>query len=236
MGEKGKLYLIPCLLFPETEQQVLPSFNSGIIKGLSHFLVENERSARRFISGLNLGLKIEELRFYRLDKDTQSIDIEAVIQLIMGGNDVGVISEAGCPGVADPGALAVSMAHKNDIEVIPLIGPSAILLSLMASGFNGQSFVFHGYLPIEKNERVLWLKKLEKEAISKHQTQLFIETPYRNEALFTDIVAFCQPNTQLCVACDITSPNQFIKTTTIAKWKKEKPDLSKRPTVFLLWG
>lgn len=230
----GKLYLIPSLLFPETEKQVLPNYNHEVILATKHFLVENERTARRFISGLHLGLKIEDLHFYRLDKDTQTSDIEHVFQLIEKGENIGVISEAGCPGVADPGSLAVALAHQKDIDVVPLVGPSSILLSLMASGFNGQSFVFHGYLPIEKNERVLMIKKLEKEAVSKKQTQIFIETPYRNSSIFADLLIFCQPNTLLCVACDITSPEQFIKTLPISKWKKMNPDLNKRPTVFLL--
>ncbi len=236
MLTKGKLYLIPSLLFPNTEDRALPAYNSEVIKNIKYFLVENERTARRFISALHLGLTIEELQFFRLDKDTKADEIEPVFRFLVQGQDVGVISEAGCPGIADPGALAVTLAHKKEIEVVPLVGPSSIVLALMAAGFSGQSFVFHGYLPIEKNERQLTLKRLEKDAVSKHQSQIFIETPYRNTSLFADIVAVCQASTQLCVACDITAPTQYIKTKSIIGWKKSIPDLNKKPTVFLLFG
>jgi len=236
MQNKGKLYLIPSLLWPETEAQTLPIYNLEVIKNIKCFLAENERSARRFISALRLGIKIEALRFHSLDKDTKAEELAEVFKLLAAGTDVGVISEAGCPGVADPGALAVALAHHNDIEVLPLVGPSSILMALMASGFSGQSFVFHGYLPIEKNERQLAIKRLEKEAVSKHQTQIFIETPYRNTALFADIIACCSPHTQVCVACDITAPRHFIKTKNVSQWKKAIPDLHKKPTVFLIYA
>ncbi len=235
MAAPGKLYLIPSLLFPETAFETLPVHISEIIRQTNIFLVENERSARRFISSLDLKINIENLRLFRLDKDTLPVDIQPVIDLILKGENVGVISEAGCPGVADPGSLAVHLAHQNDITVIPLVGPSSILLALMASGFNGQSFVFHGYLPIERAERQMTLKRIEQEATSKRQTQIFIETPYRNASLFADILQICQPDTQLCVACDITAPDQYLKTMTLSKWKKATPDLNKRPTVFLIF-
>ena len=232
----GKLYLIPSLLFSETYQQVIPPYNVEVIKSLQLFFVENERSARRFISGLKAGVNIEGLRLIVLDKDTLPETIKPVIKEIAAGLNAGVISEAGCPGVADPGALAVGLAHQAGVEVIPLVGPSSILMALMASGMNGQSFAFHGYLPIEKHDRVKAIHKLETESRVKNQTQIFIETPYRNNSLIQDLLNNCQKNTLLCVAADITGPGQFIKTAGIAKWKTEIPDLNKRPAIFLLQG
>jgi len=174
------------------------------------------------------------LIFHKLDKDTSPEEVAELFSSIPKGEDIGVISEAGCPGIADPGALAVAYAHKNNIEVVPLVGPSSILLALMASGFNGQSFAFHGYLPIEKDLRTAAIKTLEKEALSKRQTQVFMETPYRNNKLLEDILKTCQPETKLCIAADLTSPKQFVKTKKIREWKEQLPDLNKRPTIFVL--
>lgn len=232
---QGKLYLIPSPLSPETEALVLPAIIKERIQSVNYFLVENERTARRFISALKTEKDISLINFTLLDKDTTAESLDVIFKLLKEGTDVGVISEAGCPGVADPGALAVEMAHKHHIEVVPLVGPSSILLALMGSGFSGQSFTFHGYLPIDKPERIKSIKQLERDAQSKTQTQIFIETPYRNNAMLADILANCQPKTRICIASDLTSPAQFLKTQTIQEWKNKIPDLNKKPTVFLLF-
>ena len=232
--KSGRLYLIPTLLAPDTHMEVLPAIIPEKIKEIKHYLAENERTARRFISSLKLGVVIEELSIKLLDKDSQKTDIEPCIKLILQGNDVGVISEAGCPGIADPGALAVALAHTNGIEVVPLVGPNSILLALMGSGMSGQSFVFHGYLPIEKTERIKSIKLLERDAQTKKQTQIFIETPYRNNSLLTDILSNCNGNTLLCIAADLTAPTQYIKTLKVQDWKSITLDLNKKPTVFLM--
>jgi 16S rRNA (cytidine1402-2'-O)-methyltransferase len=237
MFVKGKLYLIPSLLFPQTGQKVLPPFVPACIKNITHFLVENERSARRFISSLGQEIVIENLNFTILDKDTKAESLKSSFDLLKQGIDFGVISEAGCPGIADPGSLAVHLAHLNEIEVVPLVGPSSILLALMGSGFSGQKFTFLGYLPIEKTERQKAIKNLENEAKSKLQTQIFIETPYRNNQLIADILQICQPQTQLCIASEITSPQQFLHTKSIQSWRKAilNLDFNKKPTVFLIF-
>jgi len=230
-----KLYLIPTPLAPETALAVLPAEVPDVINQLDVFFVENVRTARRFISELKLGKVIDTLTFHQLDKDTPEANTLAQLkQLLKEGKDVGVLSEAGCPGVADPGAVAVKLAHQLGIEVVPLVGPSSLLLALMASGMSGQSFVFHGYLPIDRAQRSKALKQVEKEAITRHQTQLFIETPYRNNQLLADMLVNCQPTTRLCIACELTSPNGFVKTLTIKDWKTQTLDLHKKPTVFLL--
>lgn len=232
--KKGKLYLIPSELAPNTNLNVLPTHIIEIVSDLTFYLVENERTTRRFISSLKLGIDIDKLHFTILDKDTMEDTVKPVLKLIIQGNNVGVVSEAGCPGIADPGALAVRLAHKMSIEVVALVGPCSILLALMSSGFSGQSFVFHGYLPIEKTERVNAIKQLEKDANGKKQTQIFIETPFRNNAMYAAILSSCNPNTLLCIACDLTAATQFAKTHTIFEWKKQIIDLNKRPTVFLI--
>jgi 16S rRNA (cytidine1402-2'-O)-methyltransferase len=232
--KSGKLFLIPTLLAPETQHQVLPPYISDIVKDISLYFVENERTARRFISALKTGVVIENLQLMVLDKDTKKEMIVPFFDNILAGKNIGVISEAGCPGVADPGSVAVALAHEKNIEVVPLVGPSSILLGLMASGFNGQSFVFHGYLPIEKNERIQKLKELERAARQKNQTQIFIETPYRNQMVFVDIIEQCQGDVKLCVACEITSKQQFIKTMKVREWVKIPIDLHKKPTIFLI--
>lgn len=233
---KGKLFLLPCLLADDTHSKVLPVENAKVIKELTYFFVENIRSARRFISSLKLGIDIEQLQFFVLDKDSSVADLRTGFDLIESGISIGVLSEAGCPGIADPGSLAVDLAHKTEIEVVPMVGPSSILLALMASGFSGQSFEFHGYLPIEKVERIKALKMLEKESIQKNKTQIFIETPYRNMVLIQDVVENLHPNTLFCIASDITAENQFIKTQNVINWKKNIPELNKKPTVFLIWA
>ncbi|GAB4037317.1 SAM-dependent methyltransferase [Spirosoma gilvum] len=229
------LYLIPTLLADDTAHMVLPATIREVVEKTDAYFVENARSARRFISGLKTGRVIDETLFFELTKDTPPADTRRQIQeLTERKRNAGVLSEAGCPGVADPGAVVVGMAHTLGWRVEPLVGPSSILLALMASGMSGQSFVFHGYLPIDRQDRARALRHLEKEAQLRQQTQIFMETPYRNDALFADIVATCQANTRLCVACNLTAPDAFVRTLTIREWKSKVPDLRKKPTVFLL--
>ncbi|AQG78252.1 SAM-dependent methyltransferase [Spirosoma montaniterrae] len=229
------LYLIPTLLADDTADQVLPPHIRGIIEQTDTYFAENIRSARRFITGLKTGRIIDDTTFFELSKDTPPTDTRRQIQELMEHKrNAGVLSEAGCPGVADPGAVVVGMAHALGWRVEPLVGPSSILLALMASGMSGQSFVFHGYLPIEKQDRARAIRFLEKEAQQRSQTQIFMETPYRNDALLADVLANCGGNTRLCVACNLTAPDAFVRTLTIREWKTQIPDLRKKPTVFLL--
>lgn len=201
---------------------------------LLHFVAENEKAARALIKNLQLAAPQSELHFVLLNQHTSLEDKQTLLNDTLQGHDMGLISDAGLPCVADPGAEAVALAHQLGIEVVPLHGPSSLLLALMASGFNGQSFAFVGYLPIEKAERVKRIKELEKEALTKKQTQLFIETPYRNNSLLEDLLKNLQPDTQLCVAANLTQPNQFIRSTTVQNWKTNLPDLHKQPAVFVL--
>lgn len=229
------LYLIPTSLGETSFDQILPAYNAGVITAIKFFIVENIRTARRFIKKCNPQINIDELTFFELNQHTSPEQIINFIQPLYDGNDVGVISEAGCPAIADPGADVVALAQAKQFRVIPLTGPSSILLALMASGFNGQSFAFAGYLPIQPNERVKTLKKLENRVYSENQSQLFIETPYRNMKMFEDIISVCQPDTKLCVAADITLASEFIRTKKIKEWKKQAPDLNKRPCIFILY-
>lgn len=229
------LYLIPCNLAENTVDVVLSPQINEVVKNTKHFFAENIKTARRFISSLKLGIEIDSLTFYEVSKNTPYSEISGYFTEV-GDNDIGVISEAGCPGVADPGSLAVAYAHKNNIRVVPLVGPSSILLALMASGFNGQQFVFHGYLPIEKPSRNKMIKQLETDAKNKNQTQIFMETPYRNDQLLADILSTCNDNTLLCVAANITSSSESIKTLLVKDWKKSIPSLNKIPTIFLIYS
>ena len=229
------LYLIPTLLADDTAEQVLPPHVRDVLEKTDAYFVENVRSARRFITGLKTKRVIDETTFFDLDKDTPPADTRRQIQeLTERKRNAGILSEAGCPGVADPGAVVVGMAHSLGWRVEPLVGPSSILLALMASGMSGQSFVFHGYLPIDRPDRARAIRHLEKEAQQRQQTQIFMETPYRNDALFADVLANCQANTRLCVACNLTAPDALVRTLTIREWKSQVPDLRKKPTVFLL--
>ena len=230
----GKLYLLPTGLSPESGKLELGIRILDTYRQLKHYLVEDIRSARRFISSLKLGLTIEELEFETLNKSTKFEELQDLFDPVFSGYDLGLMSEAGCPGIADPGALAVDFAHSFGIQVIPMTGPSSILMALMASGFNGQSFAFLGYLPIEKVGKLKKIKEIERVSFSQKQTQIFIETPYRNQAMFIDLVRTCKPTTRLTIACDITAPSEFIQTKTIEKWKSVKMDIKKRPTVFLI--
>lgn len=232
---KTALYLIPVLLGDTTVEKVLPSYNKEVILGIRHFIVEDVRSARRFLKKVSQNINIDELQFYPLNKHTSPQDVSGYLKPLEEGNPMGVISEAGCPAVADPGADVVAIAQRKGLPVVPLVGPSSIILSVMASGFNGQSFAFNGYLPIEPTERAKKLKALEQRAMNEHQTQLFIETPYRNNKMVEDIIKSCRPQTKLCIAANITCEDEFIKTKTLKDWKGHVPDLSKIPCIFLIF-
>ncbi|WP_279165581.1 SAM-dependent methyltransferase [Phocaeicola coprophilus] len=230
------LYLLPVTLGDTAIDKVLPAYNAGVIREIKHFIVEDVRSARRFLKKVDREIDIDTLSFYPLNKHTSPEDISGYLNPLAEGHSMGVISEAGCPAVADPGADVVAIAQRRNLKVVPLVGPSSIILSVMASGFNGQSFAFHGYLPIEPNERSKRLKELEGRIYSEHQTQLFIETPYRNHKMLDDILKACRPQTKLCIAANITCEGEYIKTRTVKEWKGTAlPDLSKIPCIFLLY-
>lgn len=230
------LYLIPVTLGDTAIEAVLPAANKEVIVGIRHFIVEDVRSARRFLKKVERTIDIDSLTFYELNKHTPAEAISGYLTALQQGQPMGVISEAGCPAVADPGADVVAIAQRKGLRVIPLVGPSSIILSVMASGFNGQSFAFNGYLPIEPAERVKRLKQLEQRIYTEHQTQLFIETPYRNHKLLDDILQHCRPQTRLCIAANITCPGEYIRTRTIQAWKQQPPiDLNKIPCIFLLY-
>ena len=231
---KGKLFMIPTVLAENTAHWVISPQVKEVIANTKIFLVENPRSARRYISSLKLGITIEELQFEVLDKDTPPEQVSRLMMPLLNGADIGVISEAGCPGIADPGALAVAYAHQKGIQVVPISGPSSMFLALMGSGFSGQSFAFHGYLPIDKKERAVALKKLEQESVREKRAQLFMETPFRNNQLLADALAFLSPQTKLCIAKNLTAADELIQTKTIADWKNHPIDLHKVPTVFIL--
>ncbi|TGD56814.1 SAM-dependent methyltransferase [Flavobacterium humi] len=230
----GKLYLIPTTLGEMNPEDVLPATIKRSIEFIDDYIVENEKTARRFIKSVCPEKKQPELKISVLNKHTQTQEHLEFIKPLLEGKNVGLMSEAGCPGVADPGAVIVKLAHEKGIQVVPLVGPSSILLAVMASGMNGQSFAFNGYLPIDKSEKKQALKGLEKLSFDKNQSQLFIETPYRNNKLLEDMLQILQPNTSLCIACDITLPTEYIKTMTVSLWKKQKVDLHNRPTLFIL--
>lgn len=232
----GKLYLIPTpIAETDNPMDTLPELNKLIVDGLSYFVVENLRTARRFISSLKLSKVIDDLTLVELSEHTPAQDVEAMIAPLLRGESCGVMSEAGVPGVADPGADIVAIAHRHNIEVIPLVGPSSIILSLMASGMNGQSFCFNGYLPIKGDDKLRKIKELERLAKSKNQTQIFIEAPYRADKLFTDLIKELSPDTLLCVASNITAKCQYIKTKSVSVWRKsEVPNIKKVPTIFLV--
>ena len=229
------LYLIPVTLGDTTIEKVLPSYNKEIILGIKHFIVEDVRSARRFLKKVERSINIDELTFCTLNKHTSPEEISGYLKPLLRGESMGVISEAGCPAVADPGADVVAIAQRKNLKVVPLVGPSSIILSVMGSGFNGQSFAFHGYLPIEPTERIKRIKVLEQRIYTENQTQLFIETPYRNNKMMEDIVKNCRPQTKLCIAANITCEDEFIKTKTVKEWQGKLPDLSKIPCIFLIY-
>jgi 16S rRNA (cytidine1402-2'-O)-methyltransferase len=235
-SQMGKLFLVPTVLAEDTAETVISPQVKEVIKNTRYFLVENVRTARRFISSLKLGLSIEDLHFEVLDKKTKGQELERIIKPVFEGNDIGIMSEAGCPGIADPGSLAVAFAHEKGIQVVPLSGPSSMFLVLMGSGFNGQSFAFLGYLPIDKKERIQAIKTLESESLRTKRTQIFMETPFRNNHLLEDLINTLHPATKLCIGKNLTGSDEYIKTKTIQSWKKEKLDLHKIPVVFALYA
>ena len=231
--EKGKIYMIPTTLGDSTIDAVIPKDVQQIIIGTKYFIVENIKTTRRFLKKVERGIDIDELQFFVLNKHTSSVELESFLNPALEGNNMGVISEAGCPGIADPGSDIVSIAHSKNIKVVPLIGPSSSLLALIASGMNGQNFCFNGYLPKERNLRIKKIKELERQAII-GITQIFMETPFRNNNLMEDLLKQCSPNTTLCLAADISLENEFIQSKKIIDWKKHAPNLNKRPCMFLI--
>lgn len=230
------LYLIPVTLGDTPVSQVLPSYNHDVIMAIRHFIVEEVRSARRFLKKVDADIDIDQLTFYPMGKHASTEQFSQYLQPLRDGMPMGVISEAGCPAVADPGADVVAIAQREGLRVVPLVGPSSIILAVMASGFNGQSFAFHGYLPMDADERVRRLRQLEQRVYAEHQTQLFIETPYRNAKLFAELLKVCKPQTRLCIAAGITCAEEYIHTHSVQQWKSIRlPDLSKVPAIFLMY-
>ena len=234
MSNKGTLYLIPAPLGDYDPSEVIPAPVLERLRQLSVFVVEETRTARRYLSRAGLKGHIESLTFHELNEHTPPERVEALASLFEDGGDVGLISEAGLPAVADPGAALVALCHRRGIRVVPFVGPSSLMLALMASGLNGQSFAFQGYLPAKTDERRIAIKTIEKLSAAHRQTQIFIETPYRNDAMMEDLLRICAPGTRLCVAADITTPDETILTRTVAQWRKEPITIGKRPCVFLI--
>jgi 16S rRNA (cytidine1402-2'-O)-methyltransferase len=231
----GTLYLIPVPLADEATAKSFTPYLVDTINGIKEYIVENEKTARKFLKEAGLKTPQSELIIHDYSKHNRELGTADLFKGLQTGASVGLMSEAGCPGIADPGAEIVEKAHRMGIKVVPLVGPSSILLALMASGFNGQSFAFNGYLPIDKVLRSKKIKELENLAEKNDQTQLFIETPFRNNPLLEEILKTAHPKTRLCIACDLTSATEFVQTKTIAEWQKKVPELHKRPTVFLLF-
>jgi 16S rRNA (cytidine1402-2'-O)-methyltransferase len=234
MDHKGNLYLIPTRLGDNPPLEVLPISIKKAIENIEYYIVENEKTARRFIKRISPNKSQSSLKINVLNKYTTEAERNTYLNVCLEGISVGLLSEAGCPAIADPGSDIVGLAHQMDIRVVPLVGPSSILLALMASGMNGQGFSFNGYLPIDIKERKSKLKQLERLSFEDKQAQIFIETPYRNMKMLQDITSTLQPTTRLCVACDITLPTEFIKTKSVKDWKNSKEDLHKRPAIFII--
>lgn len=230
----GKLYLIPSPIGDYSPEEVLPAPVLERLRSINTYVVEESRTARRFLSAAGLKGSVSSLVLHELNEHTDPAEVSAMLSLFENGNDVGLISEAGLPAVADPGALLVALCHGNDIEVVPYTGPSSLMLALMGSGLDGQSFAFRGYVPAKSDERKKALKELEKDSAHLGQTQIFIETPYRNDSLLADILSVCRPSTRLCIAAGLTTENAFLRTRTVARWKKDVPQIGKRPCVFLI--
>ncbi|MBP1840236.1 SAM-dependent methyltransferase [Formosa algae] len=230
----GKLYLIPTTLGDNEPLEVLPISVKTIIENTTVFIVENEKTARRFIKRISPDTVQSDLKMFHLNKFTESSDLPSFLEPCLAGTNVGLLSEAGCPSVADPGSDVVKIAHEQGVQVVPLVGPSSILLALMSSGMNGQGFSFNGYLPIDKSERKQELKRLERLSFDHNQSQIFIETPYRNNKMLEDLSNTLGKNTMVCVACDITLPTEFIKTKPASEWSKNTEDLHKRPSIFII--
>lgn len=232
--QKGTLYLIPVPLAEEVAHKTFTPYLVDTINQIDTYIVENSKTARRFLKEAGLKTPQKDLIVHDYGKHNRN-DLGQFFTELTAGKDVGLMSEAGCPGIADPGADIVAEAHKRGIKVVPLVGPSSILLALMASGFNGQSFAFWGYLPIDKEQRTKRIKDLDLSASRYKQTQIFIETPFRNNQLFEEVLKSCKPNTQVCLACNLTGEDEFIKTQSVYNWRKEEIDLHKKPTIFLLY-
>lgn len=232
--KKGTLYLIPATLGPGPVEAVIPAGVLDISRRLVHFIAENERTARRYLKSAGTTVPLDDLQFGILNKHTRPEEIPTMCKPLLVGTDMGLISEAGLPGIADPGAAVVAWCHQNAVHVVPCTGPSSIVLALIASGFNGQEFTFRGYLPIEKRDRHQVLRIMEREVAGGGPSQIFMETPFRNEKLLEQILENCNPATEVCIACDITLDTAFIKTATVAHWKKQKPNLRKRPCIFII--
>ena len=231
---KGKLYLIPSPLGDNDPAEVIPATTLALLQGIDCYVVEEVRTARRYLSRAGLKGRIQDLEFHELNEHTSQEEVEKLAALFNDGRNVGLISEAGLPAVADPGAALVALCHRCGIEVVPQVGPSSLMLSLMASGLNGQSFAFCGYLPAKTEERRSAIKAIEKTSHSLRQTQIFIETPYRNDSMLSDLLQSCRPSTRICVAANITMPDAYIRTKTVSEWKKENLIIGKRPCVFLM--
>ncbi|MDR1345487.1 MAG: SAM-dependent methyltransferase [Bacteroidales bacterium] len=230
----GKLYLIPSPLGENSFSHIFPVFNSQIINEIDVYIVEELRTARRFLKRLGIQKPIDSLTFHLLNEHIQGVDLNLYLESCLQGKNTGLISEAGVPCVADPGSIVVAKAHQLDIEVVPLVGPNSILLALMASGFNGQNFAFNGYLPIEQDKREARIRSLEACMLKTGQTQIFIETPYRNNHLLDSLLRVCDSATRLCIAANVATESQKIKAQSISKWRKTCPDLHKQPAIFLL--
>ena len=233
--KKGKLFLIPTLLADGRVDSVLPEGTLSVIRGLAYFIVEEIRTARRFLIKAGITRTIDELTFLVFNEHSATTDLNEYLEFARSGHDIGLLSEAGVPCVADPGSRIVTAAHELAIRVVPLTGPSSILLALMASGFNGQNFAFSGYLPTDKLLRIKKIKELEKLILEKDQTQIFIETPYRNLQLFEALISVCRPDTLLCIAADISGDSEFIRSQTVATWKNQRPNIHKKPAIFFLY-
>ena len=236
MNNNARLYLFPVPLSDNPVTEVLPAHNIELIKSVKYFIVENLRSARRFLKQCDRTIDIDSLTFFTLNEHTDASELTSMLAPMEAGNDVGIISEAGCPAVADPGADIVAIAQQRGYTVVPLVGPSSILMGVMASGFNGQSFAFNGYLPIDQSARAARLKELERRIVREHQTQIFIETPYRNNRLIAELCRSLPGNMRLCVASDITGARQSIVTLPLSKWAKREYNYDKTPTIFLLYS
>jgi len=233
--DKGKLILIPNLLGDGLVEDVLPAGLGPIVSNIKHFVVEDLRTARRFLKKLDRDTDIDSLSFNLLNEHTRPEEIHSLLKPMLDGLDLGLMSEAGIPCVADPGSSLVSLAHEHGVRVVPVSGPSSIMLALMASGFNGQNFAFHGYLPVDKRERVSAIRKLEQTAYRNKQTQIFIETPYRNMKMFESIISSCGKETRLCIAANLTTEAEMIRSMTVEQWKKNPPAIHKQPAVFLIY-
>lgn len=231
---KGKLYLIPSPLGDNEPAEVIPAPTLALLQNIGCYVVEEVRTARRYLSKAGLKGHIGELEFHELNEHTTPAEVEALAGLFEDGRDVGLITEAGLPAVADPGSALVALCHRQGIDVVPQVGPSSLMLALMSSGLNGQSFAFLGYLPAKTDERRSAIKAIEKTSQAHKQTQIFIETPYRNDSMMADLLQVCQPSTRLCIAANITMPDAYIKTKKVSEWRKEKIEIGKRPCVFLI--